>query len=168
MTELADMREFRLEVRPNGVAHLVFDAPGRSMNVFSNAAIHELGRFAVWLPSSDVAGVVVRSGKDAFCAGADLTELGVAYDMIMATPESERAGVAFDHFIPLSRALRALETSGKPVAAAIGGLALGGGCELALGCHYRVMADSPRAALGLPESQVGLCPAPAARNASRA
>jgi len=141
-----------------GVAHLVFDATGRSMNVFSNAAIHELGRFAAWLETADVAGVVVRSAKNAFCAGADLAELGVAYDMIMAAPKANRAQVAIDHFSPLSQALRALETSGKPVAAAIGGLALGGGCELALGCHYRVMADSPRAALGLPESLVGLLP----------
>ena len=128
------------------------------MNVFSNAAIHELSRFAVWLEMTDIAGVVVRSAKDAFCAGADLTELGVAYDMIMAAPKPERSRIAFDHFFSLSQALRALETSGKPVAAAVGGLALGGGCELALACHYRVMADSPRAALGLPESQVGLLP----------
>jgi 3-hydroxyacyl-CoA dehydrogenase/enoyl-CoA hydratase/3-hydroxybutyryl-CoA epimerase len=44
------------------------------------------------------------------------------------------------------------------VAAAIGGLALGGGCELAMGAHYRVLADTPKAALGLPESLVGLLP----------
>jgi 3-hydroxyacyl-CoA dehydrogenase/enoyl-CoA hydratase/3-hydroxybutyryl-CoA epimerase len=78
--------------------------------------------------------------------------------MIMAAPKSERTQLAFNHFFPLSQALRALETSGKPVAVAVGGLALGGGCELALACHYRVIADSPRAALGLPESQVGLLP----------
>ena len=158
MAELGDLREFRLEMRPNGVAHLVFDAPKRSMNVFSNAAIGELGRFAAWLGTADVAGVVIRSAKDAFCAGADLTELGVAYDMIMASPKADRTGVAFDHFFALSRALRALETSGKPVAAAIAGLALGGGCELALACHHRVMAEGRRVAMGLPESLVGLLP----------
>ncbi len=158
VTELPDLREFRLELAASGVAHLVFNCPGRSMNVFSNAAILELGVFAAWLKTADVAGVVVRSAKPAFCAGADLAELGVAYDMIMAAPKADRFQRAFDHFFALSRALRALETSGKPVAAAIAGLALGGGCELALGCHYRVMADSPRAALGLPESLVGLLP----------
>lgn len=129
------------------------------MNVFSNAAIHELSQFAAWLPSADVTGVVIRSGKEnAFCAGADLTELGVAYDMIMESHPRNRFNVAFDHFFPLSKALRALETAGKPVAAAIAGLALGGGCELALGAHYRVLVDDPKIGMGLPESLVGLLP----------
>ncbi len=153
------LKQFRIEPARDGLIHLVFDVPDRSMNVFSNAAIHELGAFAAWLKTSDVRGVVVRSGKtSAFCAGADLSELGVAYEMIVAAPKAERFQIAFDHFFPLSQAIRALETSGKPVAAAIGGLALGGGCELALGAHYRVMADSPKVAMGLPESLVGLLP----------
>lgn len=153
------LEQFRLDFQDNGIVHLIFDCPGRTMNVFSNAAIHELGAFAGWLADSDVRGVLVRSGKDtAFCAGADLTELGVAYDMIVAAPPRARFDIAFDHFFPLSAALRALETAGKPVACAIAGLALGGGCELALAAHYRVLADTPRAALGLPESLVGLLP----------
>lgn len=151
--------QFRIEPARDGLIHLVFDMPDRSMNVFSNAAIREIGDFATWLKTSDVRGVVVRSGKtSAFCAGADLGELGVAYDMIMAAPEHERFDIAFAHFFPLSLGFRALETSGKPVAAVISGLALGGGCELALATHYRVMADTPKAALGLPESLVGLLP----------
>ncbi|OAO00776.1 hypothetical protein A8B75_17910 [Sphingomonadales bacterium EhC05] len=153
------LEQFRIEIQSNGLVHLVFDCPGRTMNVFSNAAIHELGVFAEWLAVADVKGVLVRSGKDnAFCAGADLTELGVAYDMIMEASPRERFNVAFDHFFPLSKAVRALETAGKPVAAAIGGIALGGGCELALGAHYRVLVDSPKIGMGLPESLVGLLP----------
>ncbi len=151
--------QFRLEIKDNGLVHLIFDAPGRTMNVFSEAAIVELGAFARWLAASDIRGAVIRSGKDtAFCAGADLGELGVAYEMIMKTPPHARFNTAFDHFFRLSLAIRALETSGKPVAAAIAGLALGGGCELALGAHYRVLSKDPRAALGLPESLVGLLP----------
>src|SRR5258708_23773888 len=76
--------------------------------------------------------------------------------MIMGGPAATRDSVAFDHFFPLSRALRRLETAGKPVAAAIAGLALGGGGELALAAHHRVMVDDPKAAFGLPESLVGL------------
>lgn len=156
---LPALTQFRIDTQPNGIVHLVFDCPGRTMNVFSNAAIHELAAFAAWLADADVKGVVLRSGKDnAFCAGADLTELGVAYDMIMAAKPQDRFNVAFDHFFPLSKAIRALETAGKPVAAAIEGIALGGGCELALGAHYRVLADVPHVGLGLPESLVGLLP----------
>jgi 3-hydroxyacyl-CoA dehydrogenase / enoyl-CoA hydratase / 3-hydroxybutyryl-CoA epimerase len=159
MTDIPTLEQFRVEFQENGLVHLVFDCPGKSMNVFSNAAIHELGAFAAWLGSSDVKGVLIRSGKaSAFCAGADLTELGVAYDMIMDAPERNRFNLAFDHFFPLSAALRAIETCGKPVAAAVAGLALGGGCELALAAHYRVMVDDPKVAMGLPESLVGLLP----------
>ena len=153
------LTQFRIELQANGLVHLVFDCPGRTMNVFSNAAIHELGAFAAWLAEADVKGVLIRSGKDnAFCAGADLTELGVAYDMIMEARPRDRFNVTFDHFFPLSKAIRALETAGKPVAAAIAGIALGGGCELALGAHYRVLVDDPKVGMGLPESLVGLLP----------
>ncbi|VIO77653.1 enoyl-CoA hydratase-related protein [Bradyrhizobium ivorense] len=154
-----ELKQFRMERSGNGVLHLIFDMPGRSMNVFSNAAIEELGVFADWLRQSDVAGVVISSGKSsAFCAGADLAELETAYDMIMAAPTGERDRLAFDHFFRLSHGLRRLETAGKPVAVAIAGLALGGGCEFALAAHHRVLADQPHATFGLPESLVGLLP----------
>lgn len=155
---LADLTQFRVERKDNGLVHFIFDAP-RSMNVFSNAAIAELGVFADWLKGSDARGVVVRSGKaNGFCAGADLTELAEAYQMIVAARPEDRFDIAFDHFFRLSHAIRRLERAGKPVAAAIAGVALGGGCELALGAHHRVLADSPRAMLGLPEFAVGLLP----------
>jgi 3-hydroxyacyl-CoA dehydrogenase/enoyl-CoA hydratase/3-hydroxybutyryl-CoA epimerase len=154
-----ELKQFRVERSTNGVLHLVFDMPGRSMNVFSNAAIEELGRFADWLPQSEVAGVVIRSGKtSAFCAGADLAELETAYEMVIAAPPAERDRVAFDHFFRLSQGLRKLETAGKPVAMAIAGLALGGGAEFALAAHHRVITDQPQSTFGLPESLVGLLP----------
>ena len=159
MPGLEKLQQFRTERSESNVLHLIFDMPGRPMNVFSNAAIAELAVFSQWLCASDVKGVVIRSGKpSAFCAGADLGELGLAYDMIMAAPVETRDGVAFDHFFPLSQALRRMETAGKPVAAAIAGLALGGGGELALAAHHRVMVDNPKVAFGLPESLVGLLP----------
>jgi 3-hydroxyacyl-CoA dehydrogenase/enoyl-CoA hydratase/3-hydroxybutyryl-CoA epimerase len=155
----AELKQFRIEMSTSGVLHLIFDMPGRSMNVFSNAAIDEIGLFADWLKQSDVMGVVISSGKPtAFCAGADLAELETAYDMIMAAPTAERDRLAFDHFFRLSHGLRRLETAGKPVAVAVAGLALGGGCEFALAAHHRVIADHPQATFGLPESLVGLLP----------
>lgn len=159
MTAIPPLSQFRLEVDADRVAQLVFDCPGRTMNVFSEAAIAEIGAVARWLAEADVRGLLIVSGKDnAFCAGADLTELGLAYDMIVAAPPRARFALAFDHFFRLSAALRALETAGRPVVAAVGGLALGGGCELALAAHRRVLADDLRAAFGLPESLVGLLP----------
>lgn len=156
---LPELTQFRVEPQANGLVHFVFDCPGKSMNVFSNKAIHELRTFAEWLHRADVKGVVVRSGKPTgFCAGADLTELGVAYDMIVAAPRADRFDMAFSHFFPLSHSIRRLESAGKPVAAAISGVALGGGCELAMGAHYRVATNSPRTVMGLPECAVGLLP----------
>src|SRR6202035_555942 len=97
MDELGKLQQFRAERSDSNVLHLVFDMPGRPMNVFSNAAIAELGVFSQWLRGSDVKGAVIRSGKpSAFCAGADLAELGAAYDMIMAAQPDARDRVAFD------------------------------------------------------------------------
>ena len=58
----------------------------------------------------------------------------------------------------MSLIFRRLETCGKPVAAAINGVCMGGGFELALACHYRIVADSDKARVGLPEIKVGLFP----------
>ena len=157
--ELPDLSEFRLEFPGNGLVHVVFDAPNRSMNVFSEAAIVEIGRIARWLEEADVRGALIRSGKaSGFCAGANLPEIWAAYDTIMATPKPRRFVAAFDHFFRMSLGLRALETCGKPVASAVAGIALGGGGELALASHYRVLTDDRRAAIGLPELLVGLLP----------
>src|SRR5438874_11681827 len=64
----------------------------------------------------------------------------------------------FDQSRRFSQVFRNIETSGKPWAAAINGLALGGGFELTLSCHYRVAAENPKTRLGLPEIKVGLFP----------
>ncbi len=158
-TQPPELVEFRFELIEDGIGHLIFDMPGRSMNVFSNRAIHESEAVADWLKTSGLKGLVVSSGKSsAFCAGADLGELAQAYAMIIAAPESARWQIGRDHFAPIGRSFRKLETAGVPVAFAINGLALGGGCEFALAGHYRVLADTPSTALGLPESLVGLLP----------
>src|SRR5438874_12302533 len=64
----------------------------------------------------------------------------------------------FEQSRRFSQVFRGIETSGKPWAAAINGLALGGGFELTLSCHYRVAAENPKTRLGLPEIKVGLFP----------
>jgi 3-hydroxyacyl-CoA dehydrogenase/enoyl-CoA hydratase/3-hydroxybutyryl-CoA epimerase len=109
-----------------------------------------------------IKGVVITSAKEAFCAGADLSMLeGMSH--AYATVLKEKGEVAanqmlFDQSRRFSLVFRAIETSGKPWVAAINGLALGGGFELTLSCHYRVAADNPKTRLGLPEIKVGLFP----------
>src|SRR2546430_12799895 len=75
-----ELKQFRVERSTNGVLHLVFDMPGRSMNVFSNAAIEELGTFADWLPQTDVAGGGIPPREtNAVFAGAALARLATAH-----------------------------------------------------------------------------------------
>ncbi len=64
----------------------------------------------------------------------------------------------FEKCFRLNKTFRAMETCGKPIAAAINGLAMGGGLEITLACHYRVMATDTKAKLGLPEAMVGVLP----------
>lgn len=149
---------FRVEIDADGIAHLIFDMAGSPVNVLSQATIGEIGRAVDWLEIADVRGMILRSAKQVFCAGGDLGELGAAYERIHALPPSERAAAARAHFASMNAHLMRLERCGKPVAAAIAGLALGGGCELALAAHHRVLVDTPSAALGLPEVPIGLMP----------
>ncbi|HEY2659559.1 MAG TPA: enoyl-CoA hydratase-related protein [Caulobacteraceae bacterium] len=152
------LTHFRIEIGGAGVAHLIFDMSGASMNVLSDAVIEDFGRFTDWFLSSEARALVIRSAKPVFCTGGDLSELSAAYDRISTLPILARFEAAKAHFASMGRHLRRLETSGKPVAVAIGGLALGGGCEIALTGHYRVLAQARPAMLGLPEVVVGLLP----------
>jgi len=153
------MNNFAIDIDDAGIALITFDVPGRSMNTLTADVIREIGELVARI-SSDAAikGAIFTSGKKSgFCAGADLGELGGG------SLGSGRGGEAaqralFEACYTLNKLFRSLETCGKPVAAALNGLALGGGLELALACHYRVVADVPKIQLGLPESKVGLLP----------
>jgi 3-hydroxyacyl-CoA dehydrogenase/enoyl-CoA hydratase/3-hydroxybutyryl-CoA epimerase len=153
------MNNFSLTTDEAGIALVVFDVPGRSMNTLTADVVREIGELAARI-SSDAAinGAVFTSGKNSgFCAGADLGELGGGSLGTGGGGEAALRGL-FDACFTLNRIFRALETCGKPLAAALNGLALGGGLEFALACHYRVVADAPKIQLGLPESKVGLLP----------
>jgi 3-hydroxyacyl-CoA dehydrogenase/enoyl-CoA hydratase/3-hydroxybutyryl-CoA epimerase len=155
------MENFKIDVDAEGVALITFDVPGRSMNTITGSVTRELVEIAN-LVKGDAAikGVVLTSGKaTGFCAGADLGELGGA-DAAPAKPltAEEKLQAAFKGSFTLNATLRQLETCGKPIAIALEGLALGGGLEIALAGHYRVVADNPKLQLGLPEAKVGLLP----------
>ena len=154
------LKNFTLETDNDGIALVTFDSPGKSMNVISADVMDDFDALTKTIIEDDsIKGVVITSGKDAFCAGADLSELGGANDALAKLPEEEMKQKLFDQCFRLNKTFRALETCGKPIAAAVNGLALGGGFEIALACHYRVMPnDNPKAKLGLPEAMVGVLP----------
>jgi 3-hydroxyacyl-CoA dehydrogenase / enoyl-CoA hydratase / 3-hydroxybutyryl-CoA epimerase len=133
----------------DGSALLTFDMPGRSTNVlnleFATAFEAALTRIE---GDAEIKGVIFTSGKRDFIVGADLAELRK-----IATPRE-----AFDKVEAFKAQLRRIERLGRPVVAALNGSAFGGGLELALACHYRVLLDAPHVKLGLPEVTLGLLP----------
>ena len=153
------MKNFKIDIGQDGVALVTFDVPGRSMNTLTAEVLRELGEVVQTIRTDDaIKGAVIASGKaSGFCAGADLTELGGSLALGEDAGDAERA-VLFETVYALNTLFRSLETCGKPLVAAIAGVALGGGFELALACHARVVADNPKIQLGLPESKVGLLP----------
>jgi len=155
------MTNFTLETGADGVALLTFDAQGKSMNTLTLEGGKELIALIAQIKSdAAIKGVVVQSGKaSGFCAGADLGDLEkVAGAEAFSTDLAADKKFAYDAVGAFSKAFRDLETCGKPVAIALEGLALGGGLEFALGCHYRVAADNPKSQFGLPEAKIGILP----------
>ena len=151
---------FKFSVDSDGIATAVFDVPGRSMNTLTATVLKEITLIAERIGADPaIKGAVITSGKTSgFCAGADLGEMGENAGGDSRLSEQERLQRAFDSAYGFNKVLRGLETCGKPIAAAINGLALGGGLEVTLACHYRVVGDNPKIQLGLPESKIGLLP----------
>ena len=140
-------------VDSDGIALFTIDLPGKSMNVLTPELMADLETLTDRMVADDsVKGAVITSGKKAFIAGADIKDMVTAYDRGVTEKE------AFGFTSELNRRLRKLETCGKPIAVAINGLALGGGLEVCLAGHYRVMTDDRRAVLGFPEVGIGLLP----------
>ena len=151
----------RSELDADGILLLTIDVPGQSMNVITPEVSRDLAAAIERLKTDpEVKGAVLTSGKaSGFMAGADLKGMGALFGQGSALPDGKsKMAALFDGVFALNRLLRDLETCGKPVAAAVNGLALGGGLEFILACHYRVVADNPKIALGLPEVLVGLVP----------
>ena len=150
MTELIETR-----LEEGGILLAVIDMPGRSMNVFS-AALMDALEDLIHRTESDasVSGLVVTSGKPAFLAGADLAMIREFTERALTDSAEEMHALCGR----LGRLFRRLELIPKPVVAAVNGLALGGGLELAMACHYRIASNDVRAVLGLPEVNLGLLP----------
>lgn len=133
-----------------GIATLTWNVADRPMNVLNAASIAAFdSAVRRALEDAQVQGVIVTSSRPEFVAGGDL-------DLIRGIRNAEESFAASG---PVSATLRLLEKSGKPFVAAINGTALGGGLEICLACHRRIVADDPKIQLGLPEVTLGLLPA---------
>ena len=132
--------------RDGGVAVLTVNRP-KLLNALNAPTLDELRRAILDLKHDDAVRVVIitGAGEKGFVAGADINELSVQ------TPVTGREhGLRGQHVYDL------IEHMGKPVIAAIGGYALGGGCELAMACTIRIAADTAK--LGQPEINLGIIP----------
>ncbi|MCH2058588.1 MAG: fatty acid oxidation complex subunit alpha FadJ [Thalassotalea sp.] len=150
MTEQVDNSVFSIERQENGIAHLVMDVKGDTMNTLKGEFGEQITAILKELKDdSGITGIVVTSGKpDSFVAGADINMLASCQTAEEATTLSRQGQMVFDQ----------MENFPKPIVAAINGACLGGGLELALACHTRICSDNPKTALGVPEVQLGLLP----------
>jgi len=152
------MTTIQFETDAEGIATLTIDVPGQSMNVIGTELIAELSAAIDRIAGEEaIKGAVIRSGKDSgFMGGMDLKALPA---MLAPGPDGKAdMATIFDKVFVLNALFRRLETCGKPIACAIEGTCVGGGFELALACHYRVVGDSSKTQLGLPEIMIGLFP----------
>ncbi len=135
-----------------GVHVVTLDNP--KVNALCTQLLTELEALALQMASESPRVVVVTGGPKVFAAGADITEFaerGGAEPFELSPPDDiEHIGGAF------LGALKAVAALPCPTIAAINGFALGGGCELALACDFRVASDSAR--LGQPEILLGIIP----------
>ena len=133
----------------NNIATLIFDLQGASVNIFNQLTIGELKTVGAQLAEAkDIKGLIVRSNKDSFIVGADITEFE---GMFQLTEEEMLAELN-----SINAAFSMFEDLPFPTVTAINGLALGGGLEMALTTDFRVM-DS-QAKIGFPEVKLGIIP----------
>lgn len=132
-----------------GVVTIAWDLQDRAVNVLTPQSVAAFSdEIEGALGDASVVGIIVASRKGDFLAGLDL-----------ASVELDKLGLVADAVDAFRTLTRRMETGGKPIVATLRGSALGGGAELALGCHHRIGAtDAPHARFGFPEVTIGLLP----------
>lgn len=140
------------EVGDDRVLVLTIDDPTQATNTMNDAFGQSLASTIDWLEAhrDDFDGVIVTSGKDSFFSGGDL-------ELLRDAGPNDHAAISGALDFTKDK-FRRLERLGKPVVAALGGTALGGGYEIALACHYRIALDKKSSRFGLPEVTLGLLP----------
>ncbi len=149
---MAESTTIKWERGDDGIVILTLDDPNQSANTMNAAYAESMAATVERLEAEvdEIKGVVLTSAKKTFFAGGDLN------DLKQVTPEHSAEFTA--GLREIKGQLRRLETVGVPVVAAINGTALGGGLEICLATHYRVIVDDPKVKLGFPEVKLGLLP----------
>ncbi len=150
MSTALTLKNWTLHHDERNIAHLIINCPDRSMNALSGEVMDELATAIDYLDSHRPAGLIIRSGKsNGFIAGADVNEFTrFENDLQAGKTLIERGWHLFNR----------IEQLPFPTLALIHGTCLGGGLELTLACRYRVLIDSPKPSLGLPEVMLGIYP----------
>lgn len=145
-----NIHNFIYEKDADGIVTITMDLTGpvNSMNDEYVAAMD--GTVAKLEAESDITGIVFASAKSTFFAGGNLKDM-------LYTPKGQEQG-QFDVVETIKDYMRRIEKMPVPAVAAINGAALGGGLEICLGCNGRVISNSPKAIIGLPEVTLGLLP----------
>src|SRR6185295_9703527 len=134
-------KHFRWEREANGLVWLTFDKQGESANTFSREALEELSRALDAIRTENPKGLVIRSAKDGFIAGADVEQF-----------TRFKSGAEAMEFVKLGwDVFQQLRDLPFPTTAVVNGFCMGGGVELALACRYRVALDDPKVRFALPE-----------------
>jgi len=141
---------FSLEIKENGIGVISIDVADESMNVLKAEFAEQVTEVLDQVEANkEIVGLVLVSGKDnSFVAGADVAMLDSCETAEQVKEIAQLGQQLFNR----------IENMTIPVIAAINGPALGGGLELAMACHGRVVSDSDKTVLGLPEVQLGLLP----------
>ena len=158
------MTDFTATTDTDGVTTILWDVPGKSMNVLNLEAAAALeGLIDAAIADPAVRGVILTSGKKDFAGGMDLNIIA----RMKETAGDDPARGLFDGIMGFHRLERKIELmgmdiktkkGGKPIVAALPGTALGIGLEIPLSCHRIIAADNPKAKIGLPEILVGIFP----------
>ena len=131
-----------------GLVWLTFDRQGESANTFSRQALEELSTALDEIGAKRPRGLIIRSAKDSFIAGADVNEF-------VKFKDSDEA-VAFTRMG--WDTMQKLRDLSFPTTALVNGFCMGGGLELSLACTYRVALDDPKTRFAFPEVMLGIWP----------
>lgn len=158
------MTDFHYKLDDDGIAIITWDCPDKSMNVMSEHGFQELSDAIDTVLGDDaIKGAILTSAKKDFAGGMDLNILAEWKKRGGDNPAPAlMEGIMQGHTVmrKIERAGMDAKTNkgGKPIVAALPGIAMGIGYELALSCHHIIAADNPKGKIGLPEIMVGLFP----------